>query len=147
MLKTFQSLVNKSLNVLHLGENVKEVFMPRPNVTFRRSRKLSSYLVRANLYPPKRVTGSCKCHGNLSAVCLYLKKTSTFTSSVTKETYQINHKFDFNSKCLIYLLTCKQCLKQYVGKTILLNKKTIGEELSKPWQLLGLILKTESDQL
>ena len=63
LLKSFQSLINKHLNILYLDENAKEVFMPGPMVTFRSSRKLSSYLVRVKLYPPERVTGSCKCHG------------------------------------------------------------------------------------
>ena len=30
----------------------------------------------------------------------------------------INHQFGCNEKCLDYLLTCKKCLKQYVGQTI-----------------------------
>ena len=92
--------------------------MPGPMVTFRSSRKLSSYLVRAKLYPLERVTGSCKCHGKRCAVCLNVNETSTFTSSVTHETYKINHKLYFNSKCLISLLTCKQCSKQYIGQTM-----------------------------
>ena len=92
--------------------------MPGPMVTFRSSRKLSSNLVRAKSYPLERVTGSCKCHGKRCAVCLNVNETSTFTSSVTHETYKINHKFDCNSKCLIYLLTWKQCSEQYVGQTI-----------------------------
>ena len=37
---------------------------------------------------------------------------------MTKEEYKINHCFDCNEKCLIYLLTCKVCLKQYVGQTV-----------------------------
>ena len=192
LLKSLQSLINKHLNIFYLNENAKEVFMPGPMVTFPISRKLSSYLVRTKLYPLERVTGSCKCHGKRCAVCLNVNETSTFTSSVTHETYKINHKFDCNNKCLIYLLTCKQCLKQYVGQTIddfqyrwknyeddnrkyqrsepcvrrkirhfsslshngflndvsitLVDKKTIGEELSRPWHLLNLILKTVFDQ-
>ena len=38
----------------------------------------------------------------------------------------------------------------FIDKTdiqILLHEKTIGEELSKPWHLLDLILKTVFDQL
>ena len=96
LLKSFQSLTNKRLNILYLDENAKEVFMPGPMVTFRSSRKLSSYLVRAKLYPLERVTGSCKCHGKRCAMCLNFNETSTFTSSVTHETYKINHKFDCN---------------------------------------------------
>ena len=68
LLKSFQSLINKHLNILYLDENAKEVFMPGPMVTFRSSRKLSSYLVRAKLYPLERVTALCKCHGKLCAM-------------------------------------------------------------------------------
>ena len=70
LLKSFQSLINNHLNILYLDENSKEVFMPGPMVTFRSSRKLSSYLVRAKSYPLERVTDSRKCHGKLCAVCL-----------------------------------------------------------------------------
>ena len=42
----------------------------------------------------------------------------TFTSTVTKKPYKINHKFVCSDKCLIYLLTCKKCLIQYVTKTV-----------------------------
>ena len=31
--------------------------------------------------------------------------------------YKINPNFDCNDKCLIYLLTCMTCLKQYLGST------------------------------
>ena len=101
LLKSFQSLINKHLNILCLDENAKEVFMPGPMVKFRSSRKLSSYLVRAKLYPPERLTGSCKCHGN-RAMCLNFNETSTFICSVIHETYKINRKFDCSSRCRIY---------------------------------------------
>ena len=42
----------------------------------------------------------------------------TLTSTVTKKTYTINHKFDCSDKCFIYLLTCKKCLIQYFDKTV-----------------------------
>ena len=118
LLKSFQSLINKHLNILYLDENTKEVFIPGPMVTFHSSRKLSSYLVRTKLYPLERVSGSCKYHGKRCTMCLDFNETSIFTSSVTHETNKINHKFDCNSECLIYLLTCKQCSEQYVGQTI-----------------------------
>ena len=47
-----------------------------------------------------------------------MNETNSFTSSVTKEEFKINHCFNCNEKCLIYLLTCKVCLKQYVGQTV-----------------------------
>ena len=94
LLKSFQSLINNHFNIFYLNENSKDVFMPGPMVTFRSGRKLSSYLVRVKLYLMERVTGLCKCHGKRCEVCLNVNKTSTFTSSVTHETYKINHKFD-----------------------------------------------------
>ena len=45
-------------------------------------------------------------------------ETSTFTSLAVHEIYKINHQFNCNDKCLIYLIICKPCLKQYVGQTI-----------------------------
>ena len=36
---------------------------------------------------------------------------------LTQNTYKINHKLNCHDKCLIYLLICKQCWKQYIGET------------------------------
>ena len=35
----------------------------------------------------------------------------------SEESFKINHHLYCNDKCLIYLLTCKVCNKQYTGKT------------------------------
>ena len=86
--------------------------------TFRSARKLSSYLVRAKLYPIERIVDSHECKGKRCKVCLNVQETSYFSSSVTNETYKINHQFECNEKCLVYSLTCKKCLKHYVGQTI-----------------------------
>ena len=40
-----------------------------------------------------------------------------FTSHATKETFRMNHHFNCNRKCLIYLFSCKMCGKQYVELT------------------------------
>ena len=34
LLKSFQSLIDKHLNILYLDENAKDVFMPGPMITF-----------------------------------------------------------------------------------------------------------------
>ena len=79
---------------------------------------MSSYLVRAKLYPEERTEGSFKYGSKRREVCLNVNETSTFDSTVTGETYIINHKFNCNDKCLVYLLTCNCCKKQYVGQTV-----------------------------
>ena len=47
-------------------------------------------------------------------------ETDSFTSTVTEETYKINHKFDSTEKCLIYSFTGNKCKKQHVVKQLTL---------------------------
>ena len=100
-----------------MDNEVKKVFIPKTMISFRSARKMSSYLARAKLYPEERTKGSFKCGSKRCDVCLNVNETSTFTSTVTGETYIINHKFNCNDKCLAYLLTCNCCKKQYVGQS------------------------------
>ena len=58
------------------------------------------------------VHGTKRCE-----VCKCITETDTFTISVTGETYKVNHCLDCNDKCLVYLLTCNKCKKQYTGQT------------------------------
>ena len=62
--------------------------------------------------------GSFEFNGKRCHTCLNVNGANSFASSVTKEEYKINNCFDCNEKCLIYVLTCKVCLKQDVGKTV-----------------------------
>ena len=110
--------INRNLHLLHMDQEVKKVFTRNPVVSFRSARKLSSYLVRAKLYPLKRKVGSFECKGKRCQTCLNVNETDSFASSVTKEEYKINYCFNCNKKCLIHLLTCKFFLKQYKGQTV-----------------------------
>ena len=101
-----------------MDQDVKKVFTPKPMVSFRSARKLSSYLVRTKLYPLERKVGSFKCNVKRCQTCLNVNETDSFASRVTKQEHKINHCFYCNGKCLNYLLTCKVCLKQYVGQTV-----------------------------
>ena len=101
-----------------MDNEVKKVFSPKPMISFRSARKLSSYLVRAKLYPTGRTVGCYKSGGKRFEVCINVNETSTVTSTVTGETYLINHRFDCNERCLVYLLTCNKCKMQYVGQSV-----------------------------
>ena len=92
-----------------MNEETKKVFSPQPMVSFRSPRKISTYLVRAKLYP----LGSPKCGKKRCEVCVNISE----TNNVTGERYKINHKLTCDDKCLIYLLSCKCCGKQYVRET------------------------------
>ena len=95
-----------------MDEQVKGVFTSGPIVSFKSSRKLSSFLVGAKLYPKERGVVSFKCIKPRCLVCVNI------TSTVTDKSYKINHKFDCDKNCLVYLLTCKDCGIQYVGQTV-----------------------------
>ena len=118
LLKSVSKLIQNYLYLLYMDKEVKKVFSPIPMVSFRSARKISSYLVRAKLYPLNRSVGSFKCNKTGCKVCINVIETDTFTSTVTGKTYKINHQFDCDEKCLVYLLTCNHCKKQYTGQTV-----------------------------
>ena len=96
---------------------MKNLFLPGRMASFRGVRKLSSYLVRAKLHPLRRKVRSKTCAKNCCEVCAYVNDTDTFTSTVTGESLKINHQLNCDDRRIMYLLTCKQCKKQYSGET------------------------------
>ena len=50
-LKDLGRIMNQNIYLLNMNEANKEVFSPRPMVSYRSPRKISSSLVRAKLYP------------------------------------------------------------------------------------------------
>ena len=87
-------------------------------ILFRSSHKISSYIARAKLHPLERRVGSYKCSKNRCEVCDVISETDAFSSTVTGKSFKINHKFNSNDKCLVYLATCEICNKRYNGQTI-----------------------------
>ena len=116
-LKNLSKIIKDNLYLLYMNDEVKKTFTPSPMISFRSSRKISSYIVRAKLYPLERTVGSSKCGKKRCEVCDVISETDTFSSTVTGESFKINHKFNCNDKCLVYLATCKICNKQYTGQT------------------------------
>ena len=50
-------------------------------------------------------------------MCNNIESTDLFSSPVTSETYKINHYFNWDSKCLVYLITSRTCKLKYTGPT------------------------------
>ena len=101
-----------------MNEETKEVFSPRPMVSYRSLRKISSYLVRAKLYPLDRVVGSTKCGNKRSEVCMNVSNTNTFVSSATGETYKIDHKLTCDDNCLISVLSLSVVENSILAKLV-----------------------------
>ena len=107
--------------LLNMNEEVRKTFSPGLMVSFRSARKLSSYLVWAKLYPLQRKVGSSKYDKRRCEICNNVTDTSIFSSTMTGDlrfnTFKINYSLNCDDKCLIYLVTCKQCNKLYTGET------------------------------
>ena len=95
---------NDNLNILYMTSEAKAVFSPGPMVSLRSARRISSYLVRAKLCSLERFAASRLCKKRRCEVCTNVTETDTFSSTVTGETFQINHELNCDNKCLIYLL-------------------------------------------
>ena len=61
LFKSIAIIINKDLNLLYMDNEVEKVFTPKPMISFGRTRKMTSYLIRAKLYTEERTKGSFKC--------------------------------------------------------------------------------------
>ena len=101
------------------GQGSEKGFYTKTNGFFlpcRKAKQLSNE--RANMYPIERTVVSKNCRSKRCEVCINVNETSTFTSTVTAETFLINLKFDCNARCLVYFLTCRKYKILSVGQTV-----------------------------
>ena len=101
VLKSIGKIVYDNFYLLYINEELEHLFTPGSMVCFRSSRNINSYLVRAKLYPVERSVGSFNCKRPRCLICAYVNETDSFTSTVTRETYKINHRFDISFICLL----------------------------------------------
>ena len=117
LLKDFANIIQKNLYLLYMDQETQRLFMHGPIITFSNARKLSSYLARAKLYPRERTVGFCKSCGKHCEICDNVTETSTFTGTVTQNTYKINHHFTAAKNALFIYLHAINALNN-VGQTI-----------------------------
>ena len=115
--KELGKMIRDLLPFLYTDGEVQKVFSPPPIVCYKNVRKIKDYIVRSKSYPVERKVGCQGCGSSRCQACKSISIIEEFTSFTTKKTYSINHSFDCNNKCLIYLLCCKSCGKQHVGNT------------------------------
>ena len=70
------------------------------------------------------------CNHPKCSTCQHFNPTNFFRSTVTKQHYRIRQSFTCSSNNIIYLITCKKCRKQYVGKTTNSLKERINHHRS-----------------
>ena len=100
---------------------MKQTFPEGPLMTYRRPRNLKDLLVKARLpseennKPPGSFNSSATV--NVSSVGNIWLKAKRCISSQTNKSYPITQHMDCKSTWIIYLITCRKCNKQYIGKT------------------------------
>ena len=88
-------------------------------ICFRSPRNLKDDLIRAKLCEVEETTeGMFKCGKKRCKVCDSIVVSATFHSTVQGRTFRINHRFDCDSRGVVYMITCKQRKKQYAGSTV-----------------------------
>ena len=74
---------------------------------------LSKYTAPVKVLNP----GSHRCTNTRCKACDYIVESDTCISSHNHRSFTLHHSFNCKSTNIIYLITCKKCLKQYIGET------------------------------
>ena len=111
-------IIEKHLVFVYAKEQVENIFTRPPLVSFRAGFSLKSIWLGLK-YTLFYVNGDHLVVRKADVrLALMLKIETFFRSFATKESYKKNHKFDCDSKCIIYLFSCKACGLQYVVSTV-----------------------------
>ena len=99
-------------------QTVKQTFTPGPLVSCWSSRNLISYLVRAKLYHIVRVVGSKVFAKKRCEACINVCETDSFCSTVTGETFRINHKPNCDISAYFIFLRASAVANNMLEKTL-----------------------------
>jgi len=112
-------IIRKNMHIINNDDKLSKVFPSPPIIAFRRPRNLRDLVVNAKISPASgdSETGCTKCTAKKCSVCPFMAVARKFTSSCTGESFPITSHIHCKSPWVIYLITCKKCNMQYVGKT------------------------------
>ena len=111
--------------MLHINQEIKDVFQEPPILAFRKNKNFYVLLGCKNiiggklqrLSKKKKIRFSTKFFSKSgNSGCKQVEQTQSIKSSVTQKTYYIFHDLNCKRKLLIYLMECRICRIQYIGK-------------------------------
>ena len=128
---------------------IKQVFDGEfPLVVFKRGRTISNFLTSTKYIPPTAPLNNTadilndlladndvlpavtRCRHPRCSCCSSILEISSFSSSDGTQIHAISDSFTCNSKCIIYVIQCSKCSKQYVGQTDRLLKDRLNNHRS-----------------
>ena len=127
---------------MHQEPYLADVFPLPPLVAYRRPPNIRYKLIRAKVPDPlperprRIIPGIKKC--NNCPICPFVTTGQTVKSTQTNYSVDINMSVDCRTKNLIYMLGCKKCQVQYIGKTHRTLQDRFSEHLGYVRNKLGL---------
>ena len=117
-------IANRNWTFLQSKERLAKLFKERPLIAYRRPKSPRDMLVssklRSKTAKDKANTehGCGPCHKPKCSCCLLIEKTTTFTgTNQADRTFDILHTENCQSAFVIYIIECRICKVQYVGKS------------------------------
>ena len=116
-------IANRNWHFLQSKERLARIFEQRPLIAYRRPKSLRDTLVSSKLRSKTTgdhttTTGDCgPCKKPKCSWCIRINKTSTFTGTQDTKVFDIFHTVNCQSTFVIYIIECKICKLQYVGKS------------------------------
>ena len=113
------NVLKSAYHFIEKSPALKAVLPKPPCVAFRNPKTFCSKIVRSKIRENEEEEwGNFPRGHNNCEICKILEPGKEFKSTITWEVFKINFHFDCNSICLVYLLTCRICKKQYTDSTI-----------------------------
>ena len=119
-------MINKHWHLLQISSNLRTAFDQEPIITYRRNKHLKDLIGSKRILDGKAVRKNnskkqlyCRpCITRRENICCQqVLKTNIFTSCRTGDMFNIFHQLKCKSSYLIYLLQCRICQQQCVGKS------------------------------
>ena len=122
-------ILHQNFNVMMRDPEMKDVFKSGAQVAYKRHKNLrdilcSSSLHPLNVRPVRQQFGFKKCTDCVA--CKFGVNKSYFHSNASGEKFTINQRITCESRNVVYIIFCKKCNCQYVGKTINALKERIN---------------------
>jgi len=120
-LPSVSQIVNKHFKIMKTDPHLNRVFASGVQVAYSRHKNLKDLLCKSTLYeihkrPIRSLAGWHICMKRCIA-CVYSKNMNQFKCTATGKTYKIYQQIGCEDKNIIYVIQCKKCSAQYVGKT------------------------------
>ena len=126
-LPNIKEIIYKHWNLLQINTVLRPLFEEKPIIAYRRNKNLRDLIggnrilnnrkiIKVNATEKRSSSTPCRTRPD-NLCCHQVVNTETFSSFRTGESFKIFHQLNCKSYGIIYLLQCKICSLQYIGKS------------------------------